>query len=384
MLTRAKQRIEDSCARIGVPYPWWVPAWSTGAGTVLAAAAVIQRRDMPLGLLVPAAVLSVAPLLVWLTTGRLLPPWVESVLITAGVVLLMTHPMDIDLAPWMLTVVAGEVAATSSIWVALGVAAVGCAVPVVAGVLGTLPAAPVHVIGVLLGLEVGVTLRWQMRALAAERANRLNERAQAALAERQRIAREVHDVVGHSLSITLLHVTGARHALQYDGDVDDAILALEEAEQIGRSAMADIRRSIGLLPANRRYTQALPGIEEITTLVDQTRGAGVEVRYELMGDVALVEPGCGLGLYRIAQESLANIVKHAPASRAEVRLVIDADAARLTVRNTLSTVEHGKNGAGLDGMATRALHLGAVLTAGPCERDWVVDVTVPILAVPAS
>ncbi|TDQ00935.1 signal transduction histidine kinase [Labedaea rhizosphaerae] len=385
MLSQAKRRIENSCARLGVPYPWWVPAWSTGAGTVLAAAALIQRRDMPIGLLVPAGLLALGPLLIWLVTGRLLAPWMESVLVTAGVVLLMTHPLDLDLAPWMLTVVAGEVAATSPIWVALVVAAMGATVPVVAGVLGTLPAAPVHVVGVLLGLEVGVTLRWQIRALAAERAKRLIERTQAAAEERQRIAREVHDVVGHSLSITLLHVTAARHALQHDGDVDEAIDALAEAERIGRSAMADIRRSVGLLPSNRPNTHALPGIEEIATLVERTRGAGVDVRYVPSGDLSAVEPACGLGLYRIAQESLGNIIRHAPESKAEVRLVVGPRIARLTVRNTLSTVENkrGTSGNGLDGMATRAAQLGAELTVGPRGGDWVIDVTVPLLTVSA-
>jgi signal transduction histidine kinase len=385
VLTRAKARIEDSCARLGVPYPWWVPAWSTGAGTVLAVAALIQRRDMPLGLLVPAGLLTLGPLLVWAITGRLLWPWLEAVLVIAGVVVLLTQPLDIDIAPWLLTVAAGEVAATSPLWLALVVTAVCAGVPVVAGVLGHLHSAPVHVIVVLVGLEVGITLRWQIRALAAERANRVNVREQAALAERQRIAREVHDVVGHSLSITLLHVTGARHTLQHDGDVAEAVEALAEAERIGRSAMADIRRSIGLLPASHPATQALPGIEEIATLVERTRGAGVEVHYVPSGDLTSVEPACGLGLYRIAQESLANIVKHAPAGTAEVRLAIDGGTARLTVRNTLSTKDAKRdvNGVGLDGMATRATQLGAELTAGPHDGHWVVDVTVPVLAVSA-
>ena len=150
--------------------------------------------------------------------------------------------------------------------------------------------------------------------------------------------------------------------------------------------MADIRRSVGLLPASTPSTQALPGIEEIGTLVERTRGAGVEVRYAPSGDLASVEPACGLGLYRIAQESLANIVKHAPASAAEVRLVVAGGSARLTVRNTLSTMDAlaGTGGTGLDGMSTRATQLGASLTAGPQDGHWVVDVTVPVLTEAAA
>ncbi len=383
LVTRAMARIEESCARLGVPYPWWIPAWSTAAGAVITVAALVQRRAMPVGLLVLAGALALVPLLAWTLTGRLLRPWIEAVLVTAAVVVLLTRPVEIDVAPWLLTVVAAEVAATSRPVIALAVTAVGCAVPIAAGLLGHLQGAPVHVVGVLLGLEVGVTLRWQIRALAAERANRAIEREQAVLAERQRIAREVHDVVGHSLSITLLHVTGARHALQHDGDavdVAEAVDALTEAERIGRSAMTDIRRSVGLLPASTPSTQPLPGVEEIATLVERTRGAGIAVRYERSGDLCSVDAACGLGLYRIAQESLANIVKHAPTGTADVLLSVRAGTARLTVRNSLSTVERRESvaGTGLDGMSSRAAQLGAELTAGPRDGHWVVDVTVPV------
>ncbi|ONF61744.1 sensor histidine kinase, partial [Amycolatopsis keratiniphila] len=120
--------------------------------------------------------------------------------------------------------------------------------------------------------------------------------------ERQRIAREVHDVVGHSLSITLLHLTGARHALQQDRDVDEAIEALTEAEQVGRAAMADIRRTVGLLADSPSGSAPLPGVEDIATLVERTRSAGLAVRYTQEGDLGRVGASEGLGLYRIVQE----------------------------------------------------------------------------------
>ncbi len=380
--TRLRTRIEQSCAHYGTPYPWWIPAWSTLASTVITVAALVQHRLMPPTLLVLAAVLALGPLLVWALTGRLLWPWLEALLMTAAVTVLLTQPATIDVAPMLLTVAAAEVAATCRPILALAVTALGCAVAIVAAIAGHLQGAPVYVIGVLLGLQVGVSLRWQIRALDAERAARAVEREQAVVAERQRIAREVHDVVGHSLSITLLHVTGARHALQQDGDVAEAVEALTEAERIGRSAMTDIRRSVGLLPTNQPSTQPLPDIQQIDTLVERTRGAGVRVDYQRAGDLGSVEPGRGLALYRIAQESLANIVKHAPGARAGVRLAVEHGTIRLTVRNTLPAGHAVRPsdgaGTGLAGMADRATQLDALLTAGPADGGWVVDLTVPV------
>ena len=87
------------------------------------------------------------------------------------------------------------------------------AVLVVMSAFVSIDSVALYVFGVLVGIDVGVVLRWQMRALAAERANGAMRLEQATLSERQRIAREIHDVVGHTLSINLLHVTAARHAL---------------------------------------------------------------------------------------------------------------------------------------------------------------------------
>lgn len=390
---RLKTRLEQSCAYYGTPYPWWIPAWSALAGTVITVAALVQHRLMPPGLLALAAALALGPLVVWTLTGRLLWPWLEALLMTSAVIVLLTQPVTIDVAPMLLTVAAAEVAATCRPVVALAITALDCAVPIAAAIAGHLQGAPMYVIGVLLGLQVGVSLRWQIRALDAERTTRAVEREQAVLAERQRIAREVHDVVGHSLSITLLHVTGARHALEQDGDVAEAVEALTEAERIGRSAMTDIRRSVGLLPTNQPSTQPAPDIQQIDTLVERTRGAGVPVRYEQAGDLASVEPGPGLALYRIAQESLANIVKHAPGCAASVRLTVEPSTVRLTVCNTLPAGQPARPadsaGTGLAGMADRATQLNAQLCAGPTDGQWVVDLTVPVdqamdQAVPAA
>ncbi len=103
---------------------------------------------------------------------------------------------------------------------------------------------------------------------ASSRRRRPHRPWHAAADERRRIAREVHDVIAHSLSVTLLHVTGARRGLQQDRDIDDAVEALEQAEHLGRQAMADIRRTVGLLDGALMSLAPEPGVDDIHCLVD--------------------------------------------------------------------------------------------------------------------
>lgn len=137
----------------------------------------------------------------------------------------------------------------------------------------------------------------------------------AAAEERQRIARDVHDMVGHSLSVTLLHVTGARLAL--DRDVSMARQALLEAERLGRESMAEIRRTVGLLAERGDDPGAapVPSAPDIAVLVEQFVRSGLDVSYQPSGDLAALESAVGLVAYRIVQESLSNVAKHAPGAR---------------------------------------------------------------------
>ncbi|WP_436495071.1 histidine kinase [Actinokineospora sp. HUAS TT18] len=379
LLERTKARIEEGCARAGVPYPWWIPLCSTVSVALITVGALIQRDALfPPTPMAAAGVLAISPLLAWSVAGRLVPPIVESLIAATAMAILLLRPAEADFAPLLLPVLAAEVAAMFRLTIAIAAAVPGVAVLVVAGIWGGLEAVPLYIVIVALGLYVGVSLRWQMRALDAERLNHAAEQDQAVAAERQRIAREVHDVVGHSLSITLLHVTGARHALQHDCDVEEAVAALTEAEQVGRAAMRDIRQSVGLLGADRFGTAPLPGADRIADLVDSTRAAGVDVRYHQSGDISTMDTTRGAGLYRIAQESLANIAKHAPSASASVSLSANGKATTLTVRNTLpATPKPVGRGAGLSGMRARADQLGAALRTGPLDGCWIVEVSVP-------
>ncbi|MGN2636720.1 sensor histidine kinase [Nocardia takedensis] len=308
----------------------------------------------------------------------------------AATALLLLQPVEADFAPFVLVVVVGEVSAiVPKRWSAL-FAALAVTELVAFDVAGRLSwsvsgerlqGIPMYTVGILLGWLVGVMLRYQRRFLYQERESQAIRATRAADDERRRIAREVHDVIAHSLSITLLHLTAARHALQTDRDVDDAVEALVDAERLGRQAMADIRRTIGLLDAGGPANPAPePGLGDLDDLIADFVRAGLEVRSSKQGETAVVSAAVGLALYRIGQESLANVVKHAPHATVRVHLEIDAHAVRLTVRNTLPSGPYRERGAGmgLSGMRTRAELLGGALTAGPYDDGWSVRAEFPI------
>jgi signal transduction histidine kinase len=378
-LRHVQERIERSCARLGLSYPWWIPAYSTVAAIAITIAAFAQRGTAASSpAVIIALVLTVAPLAVWGFRGWwLVPPWIQALAAAAAVALYLTHPVSPDFAPLLFLISAGEVAATSKKWLGLLVAALDIAILIVADQLHHLQNAPIYVVGVILGADVGIALRWQMRALAAERDKTSIAQEQAILAERQRLAREVHDVVGHSLSINLLHVTAARHALQRHGDVEDAVESLMEAERVGRTAIGDLRRTVSVLSSGPSETQALPGIADLPTLVEQSRTAGLDVRFEQEGECADAGDATSLGVFRIVQECLANIAKHAPTSTATVHLDTPTGRLHLSVRNTLPDGRPSSvtGGTGLPGMAARAEQIGGQLRAGVDGDCWLVELT---------
>lgn len=239
---------------------------------------------------------------------------------------------------------------------------------------------PTYLVGIAFGWMAGLMLQYQRRFLYQERGYQDIRAAQAADEERHRIAREVHDVIAHSLSVTLLHLTAARHALETDRDVEEAVEALTDAERLGRQAMADIRRTVGLLDARPWKQVPEPGVEDIEDLVGDFVRAGLDVRYDREGDLGAVSPAVGLALYRIGQESLANVVKHAYGASARVRLAVDATVVTLTVDNTVPAGLPAQRGAGmgLSGMRQRAELLGGRMTAGPSGRGWSVRAGIPL------
>lgn len=393
-LDRLRARIEANIAAHGLAYPWWVPLVSTlGQVACVVVGLVLRDAIWPPAPIALTVVLVLWPSLTQVLLGRLVPWWLEMASVAGAAAWLLADPVTgadtIDTAPALLALLTAEVVAREGVRLGAAVGALSLAtIGVVAGT-ARLVGGPVHLLDVVLGFVIGGMLRSQMRALTAERAARAKERERATLAERERIAREIHDLVAHSLSVTLLHITGARHALR-DVEAGDASgldvaeidAGLADAERVGRQAMADIRQTVSTLTDGPTATRALPGAADIRQLVAQMEAAGLDVEYAEEGDADRLAHGTGLGLYRIAQESLANIAKHAPTATARVRFVVSLRQARLTVRNALppgTALETSPGeGSGLAGMRARAAQLGATVTAGPEGADWVVDVRLPL------
>ncbi len=232
-----------------------------------------------------------------------------------------------------------------------------------------------------MGWLVGWLMHTQQQLLLKQQEAQAQLAEHAAADERRRIAREVHDVIAHSLSVTLLHTTAARRALQQDRDVDDAIEALEQAEVLGRQAMADIRRTVGLLDSAPMKTAPEPGVNEIPSLVSGFARAGLDVALHVDGPLDRVSAAVGLAVYRITQESLANIAKHAPDSLSTVTLTVLPASAALRVVNQLPVAVAAaptSEGRGLRGMRQRVELLGGRITIGPSDDGWSVCAEIPL------
>ena len=206
---------------------------------------------------------------------------------------------------------------------------------------------------------------------AKERAARLErereEQARIAVAEeRARIARELHDVVGHSVSVMTVQASGVRRLLRDDQERErEALLVVERT---GREALAEMRRMVGVLrrPEEAPALAPQPSLDHLERLVDQTREAGLPVELRVEGDAVELPPGVDLTAYRLVQEGLTNALKHAQATRAEVLVNYGDAQIEVVVSDDGKGVGNGDGGGhGLVGMRERVTVYGGELDAGP-------------------
>lgn len=207
----------------------------------------------------------------------------------------------------------------------------------------------------------------QELAVEAEHVER-EQAHRAVLEERARIARELHDVVAHHMSLIAVQAETAPYRIN---DVPDAVSAEFGAiSNAARHALSDMRRLLGVLRNEEGTARApQPQIEQIPELIDTAHNAGVPVDYSLDGAVDDIPPAVGVCAYRIVQEALSNATRHAPGASVSVLIHRDRDAVRLTITNSpersVATVREDQGpGHGLAGMRERAILLGGVLTAG--------------------
>jgi signal transduction histidine kinase len=209
----------------------------------------------------------------------------------------------------------------------------------------------------------------QLRAAQAG----LAERSRAE--ERHRIARELHDVIAHSLTVSLLHITSARLAVEHDPA--DASRALAEAERLGQQSLTEVRATMGLLRSGPvdGIAPPVPGTGQLADLVQHVRNAGADISLVIDGDIEAVPATTGSTVYRIVQEALTNATRHAPGCPVTVRVV--AGGARAEVDVDSAGPPTGGSGLGVDNMRERAQAVGGICTAGPGGRGWVVHASLP-------
>jgi signal transduction histidine kinase len=224
----------------------------------------------------------------------------------------------------------------------------------------------------------------QRRRAAAEMVRRAEEaeaRRQieltAALAdERGRITREVHDIVGHALNVMMLQAGAARRVLGRDPEASSAALATVEA--VGREALGELDHVLSSLDgdADRRPP---PGIEDIDALADRFTDAGLPVRVVVEGEARPLPRAVQLTVYRVVQEALTNVVKHAGSESAEVAIAYGPTALALRVTDDGTAAAPMQPGRGLTGIRERVTALGGATDAGPGPGGgWMLRCSIPI------
>jgi len=267
---------------------------------------------------------------------------------------------------------------------------------VVMGIRGTLRspvdwAFAVIFLGAALGIGVAQRLQAQrslVLAGAAERAQREQEAlAQAAVhEERARIARELHDVVAHNVGLIVLQAGGARSVLATDPE--RARRALQHVEETGRQTLAEMRHLVGILRVDGDADrQPMPRLERLPSLLDEARAGGLTVKSDVEGQAVELPAGLDLAAYRIIQEALTNVGKHAAGAHVQVRLAYETDRLRIEVTDDGGRSEAqldrtriaARSGHGLIGMRERVQVYDGSLRAGPMSGGgFRVEATLPL------
>lgn len=343
------------------------PAWANALGYLLTTLALLWRRRAPLAVLAAVATIpSVQYLLIGASQGlgSFLPPLVAVYSVGRHAeprALLVAGPLA------LLAVAIHELrdpifelgGATVTFWAILAAA---------------------WVVGHLFRRRAREVEESVERVAEIEREREARTR-QAIVDERLRIARELHDVVGHAVSLTVLQTVAALELVDA-GRPDVAREHLLAIERTAREALGEMRRLVAILDRDEVAPGApQPHVSDIGRLVDEARDAGLQVELRVTGEPRLLPAGTDLAAYRIVQEALTNVRKHAAPAHVEVVLAYAADALHVRVINDGATARRqpGDGGRGLIGMRERVALYGGTLAAGPPpEGGFLVDACLPL------
>lgn len=346
---------------------WWVPAeqgprWAAAAYQAALALALVQRRR--------------APLLVQLVMSALLAAWA------------LTTPPAGSLIPWFAMIVAAySVAAYQEFqYAAVGLAVNSASWVLFVAMTTNSVADYAFILGfVLAGWLAGVVVRTrETRAATAEaRAGAADERARTAAAdERARIAREIHDIVSHSVSVMVVQAAAAETVLASDpARAREPLLRIQET---GREAMSELKRLLGLLRDSdeQLVLVSAPSLAHLDALLGQIRQAGMPVRLDVRGEPRVLPPGVDLSAYRIIQEGLTNALRYAGPAEACVSVTYGEDRVVLEILDDGQGdgyARHAGAGHGLLGLRERVSVHGGELAAGPRpEGGYALQATLPL------
>lgn len=216
------------------------------------------------------------------------------------------------------------------------------------------------------------------RAATAERERESAARV-AVAEERARIARELHDVVAHSLSVIVVQAGAERHALARESPA--TVAALRSIEDTGREALTEMRRLLGMLREEDEEAALRPwaGLDRLDSLLTTMRQTGLDVELEIEGERRSLPAGLDISAYRILQEALTNVLRHARATKARVLVRFQPDSVVLEVEDDGSGHAGSEVGFGLAGMRERALLFGGELhTRSTPGGGFLVTATLPV------
>ena len=342
------------------------PGFAVG-GVLLIVLPLLARRRLPFA----------APLAVWLFAASL--SFVDGRLVV--------FPLGVYVAGLAAAFLLGTVRNELEGRVGLAVAAVGSAI--------VMSNNPTHSPGDIVLLPVVFSLAWlagltqRMRTLQAETAEQRAERAErerdmaarvAVAEERARIARELHDIVAHAMSVMVLQVGAVRHRLP-DELAEDAE-ALKGVEGTGRGALGEMRRLLGALRRDDEDAELAPqpGLARLEPLLEDVRKAGLHVDLEVDGDPFPLPEGIDVSAYRIVQEGLTNTLKHGHASSARVEIGYEPDELRIDVRDDGDGAASGDGlGHGLIGLRERVkIYGGSMSAAAARDGGFVLSTRLPL------
>jgi signal transduction histidine kinase len=319
------------------------------------------------------------------------PLLVLAVGIGASLVAYVVAPLEAATTPALALVVVAYSVGAHTNGLRSWVGATGVGALIAANVAGQLSAGDFVLITMILGGSwvAGRAMRYRrerehvLERLTVDLEREREEKAQAAVAEeRIRIARELHDVVAHAISVIVLQARGGRRSLETD--LEEARQALNTIETTGSDALAEMRRLLGML---RRDDEEIalapqPSIRHLDSLANQVREAGLPVELSVEGEPVELPPGVDVSAYRIVQEALTNALKHAgPATARVVVRYSDHDLELEVVDTGVGMHSGGEAGHGLMGMRERVSLYGGNVDAGPRDGGgFVVKARLPLAA----